>query len=643
MSISDAINNARNKINNVYNALEAKGAPMPEVRNLDHMVTTVENLTEFESTFEYWAYNGAWGSLNLTSYFGGPMVRVPFQNYLSMSNTIFKGNASLWSISCNNVPFQGTSVASAFASDSGLQSVGGINVPDGVTTAQAMFSECHWLKGAYVNLPSTTTVGTQMFLNCKNCYDVALAAPGLSTMVNTFALVNTAGYFGYYNVVLTSPNITSVTNFWRNYNPSDRKNIYIYYRYSNGEYTPTFNSFKGETYMGTTGNNTSSYIQPRYNHLSGFNIFDITSVGGVSNLKDFLSFTNGSLKYIGAEGNSNKPINIPQNLVFKVYPDSEETQVISVTDMSNTFNRYNGFNQPVQIPNSVINMSHTFNKCSSFNQSIQIPNSVTNMSNTFFDCSNFNQPVQIGSNVTNMHAAFSYCTSLNQPIIVPNSVLDMSNTFNYCQNFNQPIQIGSNVVDMSWTFYDCVNFNQNIRIPNNVISMYGTFYDCSNLNQNIQIPNSVINMSSTFQYCRNFNKNIQIPSSVVNMSHTFSYCYNLNQPIRIGSNVSDMSSTFYYCNKLSYPIQIPNSVINISNTFNNCTSLTGRINVLSRDITNASNCFSGTTLPKNVYIPFTYSNGVNSATFNSFVTAGYLYANGVSNNQDGVMMHNLNA
>jgi hypothetical protein len=31
----------------------------------------------------------------------------------------------------------------------------------------------------------------------------------------------------------------------------------------------------------------------------------------------------------------------------------------------------------------------------------------------------------------------------------------------------------------------------------------------------------------------------------------------------------------------------------------------------------------GTTKTKNVYIPFTYENGVNTATYNSFISAGY--------------------
>ena len=144
--------------------------------------------------------------------------------------------------------------------------------------------------------------------------------------------------------------------------------------------------------------------------------------------------------------------------------------------------------------------------------------------------------------------------------------------------------------------------------------MYHTFSYCQNLNQNIQIPNSVTNMSSTFFLCYNLNQNIQIPNSVTDMSSTFAFCYNLNQNIQITNSVTDMSRTFYYCYHLS-----------------------SRINILSQNITNAVNCFYSTSLPKDVYIPYTYDNGEYTKTYNSFNSAGYF--RGIN----GVTMHDLNA
>ena len=72
-------------------------------------------------------------------------------------------------------------------------------------------------------------------------------------------------------------------------------------------------------------------------------------------------------------------------------------------------------------------------------------------------------------------------------------------------------------------------------------------------------------------------------------------------------------------------------------TFFNCTNLSSRIYILSQNIANAVNCFYNTSLPKDVYIPYTYSNGTYTKTYNSFNSAGYF--GGIN----GVTMHDLNA
>ena len=74
----------------------------------------------------------------------------------------------------------------------------------------------------------------------------------------------------------------------------------------------------------------------------------------------------------------------------------------------------------------------------------------------------------------------------------------------------------------------------------------------------------------------------------------------------------------------------------------NCISLT-KATIYSSNVTNCLYCFNNTSISKSVYIPFTYSNGVNTKTFNSFVTAGYLYANGESTNINGVTVIDLNS
>ena len=260
----------------------------------------------------------------------------------------------------------------------------------------------------------------------------------------------------------------------------------------------------------------------------------------------------------------------------------------------------------------------------SYDKTIQVPNNGDKyrMNRTCF--SNNNSLVSI---------------DLGYSPVVGNS---MFSSFSNCYNLTSVSHINSSVTKMSFTFHSCTNLNQNIQIPNSVTNMSSTFFNCTNLNQNIQIPNSVTNMSRTFMSCVSLNQNIQIPSSVASMSFAFASCSNLNQNIQIPNSVTNMSRTFLSCASLNQNIQIPSSVADIDYTFFGCTNLQGRINILSENIINASDCFSGT-LPKDVYIPYNYTGTTErTQTFNSFVSAGYLYANGVSKNQYGVTVHDLN-
>ena len=238
-----------------------------------------------------------------------------------------------------------------------------------------------------------------------------------------------------------------------------------------------------------------------------------------------------------------------------------------------------------------------------------IPFVNNSMVNTFRNCGDLVSVVGINSNIVNMAYAFSSCSYFNQNIQIPNSVTNMAYTFSGCSYFNQNIQIPSSVTNMANTFQACYNFNQPIQIPNSVTSMVNTFSHCEKFNQPIQIPNSVTNMYGTFIECRGLNQPIQIPNSVVDMRNTFEKCTHLNCDISIGSSVVDMSSAFDWC-----------------------AGLRGKnITIFSPEVANLTRTFDafGTA---SVYIPFNYSNNVRTTTFNSFVSAGFLYANGVSNN-----------
>ena len=97
-----------------------------------------------------------------------------------------------------------------------------------------------------------------------------------------------------------------------------------------------------------------------------------------------------------------------------------------------------------------------------------------------------------------------------------------------------------------------------------------------------------------------------------------------------------------YCSNLVNAPVIPNSVTNMVGTFWNCSNLTGNVIIQSDKVSNASSCFGyhDTTFKnKDVYIPFTYENGVNTKTYNSFISAGY--RTDPNNRKDGVCLFDL--
>ena len=106
--------------------------------------------------------------------------------------------------------------------------------------------------------------------------------------------------------------------------------------------------------------------------------------------------------------------------------------------------------------------------------------------------------------------------------------------------------------------------------------------------------------------------------------------------IVLPNHVINMKETFYGCNIVKTPI-IPNSVTNMSYTFAYCNNLEGDIYINSAVIENTTNCFVGTTLTKNVYIPFRYQNGVNTQTYESFLAANY----SSTERKDGALLINV--
>ena len=188
-----------------------------------------------------------------------------------------------------------------------------------------------------------------------------------------------------------------------------------------------------------------------------------------------------------------------------------------------------------------------------------------------------------------------------------------------CQNLTSITNINGYITDMTASFYTCFNLVNAPAIPNSVISMPFTFLGCSNLVNAPDIPNSVTNTAFTFLDCSNLVNASAIPNSVMDMTQTFANCINL-------VNAPDMNNA--------------NSIIGMYRTFENCYNLTGDIYINSENITLADYCFDNTWLEKNVYIPFTYQNGVPTSTYNSFINAGY--GTDPNNRINGICLFDIN-
>lgn len=177
------------------------------------------------------------------------------------------------------------------------------------------------------------------------------------------------------------------------------------------------------------------------------------------------------------------------------------------------------------------------------------------------------------------------------------------------------VSIGNNCFQGATNLKSVALYNR----PFNSTNLDSAFAGCFNLfviqGLNLSGANS---MMGTFGSCYNLNQNISIPNTVINTGHIFWNCSNLNQDILIG-----------------YGTQ------NVAEAFHACTNFNRSVNILSTAVTNALNIFADTSASKTVYIPFKYSSSSGSAyttTFNSFVSAGYLYSNGMSTNKHGVMV-----
>ena len=514
-------------------------------------------------------------------------------------------------------------------------------IPNSVINMAYTFYNCQNLINV-TELPNSVVYMDGMLYHCNNLVNVPEIPYSVNSMYETFS--NCTNLIG--NIYIHSENIYNTTNcFW---NTTLNKDVYIPFKnLETNINTKTFNSFINAGYSTTTRVNGALLIDiNRDPELEDWR-YD-TLYNGVRLLYEYLNKTNPDL-IVPANNTLINGYNSSYQTDMPFYNQQQFNSIdLNYTRfygnyMSNTFYNCQKLTTVTNINQTVRSMSNTFDNCINLVNAPIIPNSVTYMYATFQNCYNLvNAPV-IPSSVTSLVYVFDNCHNLKNAPVIPSSVTDMWETFEYCYNLvnapdmsnaisvtrmygtflscynlrNAPnLSNCTNLTDMWCTFASCA-FENGPVIPNSVTDMGRTFINCQKLVNTQSIPNSVIDMDLTFEDCYNLVNapDMSNANSLINMANTFAYCSNLVNVGQIPNSVIDMSGTFGYCYNLVNAPDIPYNVEKLYGKndgggsgaiFGYCYNLVGDINIYSEKIYIAKNTFVGTSLEKNVYIPFKY-------------------------------------
>ena len=356
-------------------------------------------------------------------------------------------------------------------------------------------------------------------------------------------------------------------------------------------------------------------------------------------------------------------------------------------DMSYTFWNCSNLVNVGSISSSVTNMYQTYWNCSNMNMIPTIPNSVVNMAEAFYNCQTINKVPNISTNVTNMYGTFDSCSNITGMInISSENIVNVDNIFNntsankivyipfknndvYTETYNSFINAGYDtnnringvlLKDLNedpdfheWRYntltngtkllYEYLGTDNNIVVPNtnsvlNSVPLDGTsyntsgyylndcpFYNKSNIeNVNLNyVPFEDDNLYCTFYNCVNLKSVSNMNVMTTMMTSAFENCFNLVNVPNLPESTRWVGGAFSNCSNLSSAPVFGNNIRQMNQTFYGCSNLSGDILIYSNQINRAENCFTNSSLDKNVYIPFTYENGINTETYNSFINAGY--------------------
>ena len=392
-----------------------------------------------------------------------PWDEVVVPEYFNTYNTFptaldrpcFKSNTSIFKMDFGtDIPWTGNTMGSGTNASSLNTAFQGCKemvvckgvINNSVTSVTGLFYNCANLVGADVIFPDAPASyysvfsGTQcvtpppigrgatnlqsMFWNDILLRDAPVIPPNVTSMVTTFANGGQNKLTG--SIFILSPNVSNITNTFRSPNTSLRKDIYIYYKYSNGVNTVTYNKFTANNwYKGST----TAGADPMYNTTSNFYLHDITNA--YNSMWDYTYYIAPAQKRILLKKYKGA---FPQVAVMANYPEWN----------ANIF-EVNCFN----------NCRH-ISYLSLYDAEILANDATSSCSNLFRNCYNLHlvqglnlSKVKISSGVAitnvNLYKAFENCGNLGVFSRIPNTVTNMAYTFNNCGRFNFNLQLNNSV------------------------------------------------------------------------------------------------------------------------------------------------------------------------------------------------------
>ena len=564
-------------------------------------------------------YNGShcivgkwWGGLDTFLNNNQPWAtpEVPEKLFLSnipvaLNYPCFRGNTVVTSVDFGTeIPWatdrmgytkNSNAIYGAFEGCTALITIKGV-VNSHVVNITDVFSDCSNLEETYVVFPQNgiASLGDRQLVNCRGVYynspNIKFSAP-LSRYVS-----NLYDYFGMPSKktgklggsFVIPPAASNISRFYHNrqenvgntYILSDQiSNITNYW----GGYPTTFDKRIFIYFRDSLNINTQTYNKftswAGYYNTSGKGVSPMFSTSTGFYVYDITSVYNDlwNWSYVN---NPNITEAIPTTSLDKYKSNDPHMAVMSrYPDVVDYVVNINCFNNSRNLVTLALYNSRI---CSRFGNST---------SNLFRDC--YNLKVVQGLRTTTGMSPNLVNTVANNFMAIP--IDDMSNTYVNCYNLGVACPVGSNVTNIAYMFANCRSFDFNVQLGDNSVNTSGTFYGCSNLNKSIRIPSASQDASNMFYGCTSLNRNMYIPA-----------------------NVKNMSGTFYACSNFSKSI-----------------------NITAFNVEDATNCFYGSSKFKEVYIPYYYSNGDRTKTFNSFVNAGYLDENGVSTGKNNTVFYDM--